>query len=66
MKAMFLSNRSGAATAAVERHAPVFNDPGVMARKALERWENEGGRIPGLATGAEIDRFARRNGRRRW
>ena len=36
----------------VERSASAFVDAHALTRKALERWENEGGRIPELA-GAE-------------
>jgi len=48
----FLHHRSESATARVEGRTPLANDPLAITKKALERWENEGGRIPELAVGS--------------
>lgn len=52
MSSMFPHIRIDTATAATERRTPaISNDPRAVTIKALERWENEGGKIPELASG---------------
>jgi hypothetical protein len=41
------------------RNDAASNDPHASAKKALERWENEGGKIPELASAPEPDAFSR-------
>ena len=46
---LYRHNGSHTTFTAVELHAPEFHDALAIKRKALERWENEGGRIPELS-----------------
>ena len=60
MKSMHSTHkRSDTATSRTEGHAAGFNDPHAVTSKALERWENEGGRIPEFAAGSRSDRAER-------
>lgn len=55
----FFHDRSDAATPRDERRATGIHDVLAIARKALERWENEGGRIPELPAANGRDSPAR-------
>ena len=54
----FLHHRSETAVAGAERHTSGFHDPHAVTRKALERWENEGGRIPEMGLSKDSHGFA--------
>jgi len=41
----FIHHRSGTDSPREEGRPTGFNDPHAIARKSLERWENEGGKI---------------------
>ena len=58
---LFLHNGSDTTFTAEERHAPEFHDALTIKRKALERWENEGGRIPELSLRHQRNGFAGQN-----
>ena len=64
MNPNFLLHDTYHATTAVERPAPWSSDAVAFKKKALERWENEGGKIPELLSLAqrhsESGRFRRR------
>jgi hypothetical protein len=56
-------HRADATLASAGHRGPGLHDPCIVTKKALERWENEGGRIPELAPATEGDRSApARNG----
>ncbi len=62
---LFLQNRSDTPSTSIGGHDHVFDEVQAIKRKALERWENEGGWIPELAmqrisSGDETRRFAER------
>jgi hypothetical protein len=44
-----LRHRSDRPTSRPERRTRTFDDAHAVTRKALERWENEGGKVPELA-----------------
>jgi hypothetical protein len=44
--AVFIPDRSETATDRAKGWTPRLDDPFAVTKKALERWENEGGRIP--------------------
>jgi hypothetical protein len=45
----FIHHRSDTDSPREERRPTRFNDSHAIARKSLERWENEGGKIPELS-----------------
>jgi len=49
-----------------ERRPTAFHNPHAVARKALERWENEGGKIPELAFAIGSDAPERITRSRAW
>lgn len=55
----FIHHRSHTALPRDERRATGLNDAHVITKKALERWENEGGKIPELHLGNGRDSLAR-------
>ena len=57
---LFFQDRPHTRSASVARHTPGLDDANVIKRKALERWENEGGKIPELFLRHESNDFARR------
>jgi hypothetical protein len=55
----FFRHRSDIAPRRDERRPAGLNEAQAIARKALERWEYEGGRIPELTSGNGRDAPAR-------
>ena len=49
----FIHRRSAAIAPVNDRNK--FNDPHALLKKALERWENEGGRVPELPSSSGRD-----------
>lgn len=45
---LYFENRHYSHPVSRERRAPVFGDTTAVVKKAIERWENEGGKIPEL------------------
>lgn len=62
---LYFRNRSRAASALVERHPLGSHEAQDIKWKALERWENEGGLIPGLPPFRASNRFPARDRRPR-
>ena len=55
----FLLHRSDTAPHRDERRPAGLTETCAIKKKALERWENEGGKIPELHSGRGPDAFAR-------
>jgi hypothetical protein len=61
MNSTFLiQDRSRSRSASVARHTPGLDDAHAIKKKALERWENEGGKIKELFLRPEGNDSARR------
>ena len=59
---MYFPHQPHVRSASVDRPVSAFVDAHALTRKALERWENEGGRIPELARAPRRQERARREG----
>lgn len=55
----FFHHRADTAPPGDERRATGLNDAHMITKKALERWENEGGKIPELNPGNGRDSLTR-------